>query len=162
MKINLFIPFIGLAMMIGSCSGGAGDQQSSHEAAGAPSGPEEPGEPWKSGQLMEPAELAKVISDAEAVKPIIYSIGPAGDIKGNRTMGPAEDPANLERLKASVSELERDADILLYCGCCPFVNCPNIRPAFQLLNDMGFTNHRLLNLSENIKVDWIDKGYPMD
>jgi hypothetical protein len=27
------------------------------------------------------------------------------------------------------------------------------------LNDMGFKNHKLLNIPQNIKVDWIDKGY---
>jgi hypothetical protein len=27
---------------------------------------------------------------------------------------------------------------------------------------MGFTHPRLLNLSHNLKADWIDKGYPME
>ena len=43
----------------------------------------------------------------------------------------------------------------------PYKNCPNVRPAFTLLNEMKFTNHKLLDLPANLKVDWIDKGYPM-
>ncbi len=43
---------------------------------------------------------------------------------------------------------------------CTIANCPNIRPAFSLLNEMKFTNHKLLDIPKNIKVDWIDKGFP--
>jgi hypothetical protein len=60
-----------------------------------------------------------------------------------------------------LSTLPKDANIVIYCGCCPFVKCPNIRPAFTLLNKMGFKKHKLLNLSHNVKTDWIDKGYPV-
>ena len=52
-------------------------------------------------------------------------------------------------------------NIVIYCGCCPFKDCPNIRPAFSLLNSMKFTNHKLLNLPLNLKTDWINHGYPM-
>jgi alkanesulfonate monooxygenase len=38
--------------------------------------------------------------------------------------------------------------------------CPNIRPAFSLLNEMKFTHAHLLNLEHNIKTDWVAKGYP--
>lgn len=59
------------------------------------------------------------------------------------------------------NNLNRNTEIVLLCGCCPFEHCPNIRPSFELMNEMKFTNHKLLNLSHNLKVDWIDKGYPM-
>jgi hypothetical protein len=52
--------------------------------------------------------------------------------------------------------------VVIYCGCCPFRNCPNIRPAFNLLKEKGYTKPRLLNLKQNLKVDWTDYGYPMD
>jgi hypothetical protein len=35
-----------------------------------------------------------------------------------------------------------------------------VRPALALLQQMKFTNYHLLNLPHNIKVDWIEKGYP--
>jgi len=118
-------------------------------------------ENWSAEQLMEPSRLSKILNDPQKPKPIIYSIGPGGNIKGSIEMGPAHEKENLLKFKMELSKLPKDADIVIFCGCCPFVHCPNIRPAFQLLNEMKFTNHKLLNLSHNLKVDWIDKGYPM-
>jgi hypothetical protein len=60
-----------------------------------------------------------------------------------------------------LEKLPKDASIVVYCGCCPYRSCPNVRPAFNLLNSMGFKNHKLLDLPQNIKVDWIDHGYPV-
>lgn len=119
-------------------------------------------EPWTEKQLMQPAELANILNNSASKKPIIYSIGPAGLIKNAIDIGDAHEAENLEKLKAKVSKLPPNADIVIYCGCCPFDKCPNIRPAFKLLNEMKFTNHKLLNLPQNLKVDWIDQGYPMN
>jgi hypothetical protein len=119
-------------------------------------------EPWKESQLMAPAELAQLINDPSAEKPVIFSIGPGAYIKGSIDIGPARETANLEKLKQQLSKLPKNRQIVIYCGCCPFVHCPNIRPAFALLNEMHFTRHRLLNLASNLKVDWLDKGYPQN
>jgi len=118
-------------------------------------------EPWKPGQLMEPKDLAAIINDPSAPQPLIINIGPAGSIKNATNIGPASKKENLDKLKSLLSKEKTDRDIVIYCGCCPFKNCPNIRPAFKLLNEMKFTNQKLLNLSQNLKADWIDKGYPM-
>lgn len=118
-------------------------------------------EPWKENQLMPPAELAKIINDKNAHQPIVFSIGPGAIIKGSIDIGPAQEKESLTKLKNELAKLPKDANIIIYCGCCPFEHCPNIRPAFQLLKEMKFTNQRLLSLQKNIKVDWIDKGYPL-
>lgn len=117
-------------------------------------------EPWNENQLMPPSDLANVINNGKA-QPIIFSIGPGAIVKGSIDIGPAKEKENLKKLKEALSKLPKDTGIVIYCGCCPFQHCPNIRPAFQLLNKMKFTNHKLLNLPKNIKVDWIDKGYPV-
>jgi thiosulfate/3-mercaptopyruvate sulfurtransferase len=117
-------------------------------------------EPWKAGQLMAPSDLAAILNNANAKKPIVYSVGPGALIKGSIDMGPAHEKENLDKLKAALSKLPKNADIIIYCGCCPFDRCPNIRPAFSLLNEMQFTNARLLNLEHNIRTDWVAKGYP--
>lgn len=117
-------------------------------------------EPWKTTQLMPPSELAAVINDSNAEKPVIFSIGPAAIIKGSIDIGPAQENEALKELKKQLSLLPKNAKIVIYCGCCPFEHCPNIRPAFELLNKMKFVNSKLLSLPKNIKVDWIDKGYP--
>jgi len=117
-------------------------------------------EPWNSQQLLQPGDLAKVLTDSKSPQPIVFSIGPYAIIKNSIEIGPTMEKRNLEKLKQQLSKLPKDANIVIYCGCCPFGNCPNIRPAFRMLNEMGFKNHKLLNLSHNVKVDWIDFGYP--
>ena len=124
--------------------------------------PQNSNESWTEKQLMNPADLAKIVSDSSAKKPYIYSIGPAGMIPYSIAIGDAKEQENLEKFKIQLNKLPKDADIVIYCGCCPFKDCPNIRPAFKLLNEMKFTNHKLLNLPKNLKVDWIDKGFPMN
>lgn len=119
-------------------------------------------EPWTEKQLIQPQELAKIIIDCNKPETYIFSIGPMGFIKNTIDIGEGKDKKNLEKLKKELSKLPKDANIVIYCGCCPFKDCPNIRPAFALLNKMKFTNHKLLNLPKNLKVDWIDKGYPMN
>lgn len=116
-------------------------------------------EPWAEAQLMEPADLNRILLDSTAEKPVVLSIGFGGGIPGSVEMGPAKDETSLEKLKTTVAGLPKDKAIVIYCGCCPFANCPNVRPAFNLLNNMGFTNHKLLNLRDNFKTDWIDKGF---
>ncbi|HEX9509722.1 MAG TPA: rhodanese-like domain-containing protein [Puia sp.] len=118
-------------------------------------------DPWKPSQLLAPADLANTINDPKAQQPIIFSIGPGALVKGSIDMGPARDSVNLNKFKLQLSKLPKDALIVIYCGCCPFEHCPNIRPAFTLLNDMKFTRHKLLNIEHNIKTDWINKGYPV-
>lgn len=118
-------------------------------------------EPWTQTQLLEPADLAKTLNNAQASQPYVFCIGPQAVIKGSIDIGSTRDPANLDALRAQLNKLPKDANIVIYCGCCPFDRCPNIRPAFELLNKMDFKNQKLLNLPHNIKVDWIDHGYPV-
>lgn len=118
-------------------------------------------EPWTGKQLMPPAELADAINAGKGADYHIFDIGPSGEIQGAVHIGEGRNPANIGKLRAELDKLPKDAQVVIYCGCCPFKNCPNVRPAFELLNEMGFTNHKLLNLSNNLKTDWIDHGYPM-
>ena len=117
-------------------------------------------EPWTAAQLMAPADLAAILENPNAQKPLIYSVGPGALIKGSIDMGAAHEKENLDKLKTALSKLPQDAEIVIYCGCCPFDRCPNIRPAFKLLNEMKFTHAHLLNLEHNIRTDWVAKGYP--
>ena len=118
-------------------------------------------EPWKPDQLMESKDLAAIINDTSSPQPLIISVGPSGLIKNAINIGPTSKKENLDNLKKLLSKEKKDRQIVIYCGCCPFQNCPNIRPAFSLLNEMKFTNHKLLNLSHNLKADWINYNYPM-
>src|SRR3989344_5471936 len=74
------------------------------------------GEPWKKEQLMEASELAVIINNPNAKKPIIYSVGPGADIKGSIEMGAAQEKENLDKLKIALGKLDKDAEIVVYCG----------------------------------------------
>ena len=119
-------------------------------------------EPWTPDQLMQPEKLAAIMNDSTEVKPLIISVGPVDLIKGAIKTGPAKEKENLKELKNLLSKEDRKREIVIYCGCCPFKDCPNIRPAFSLLTEMKFTNRKLLNLPRNLKIDWINHGYPMN
>ncbi len=114
---------------------------------------------WTKEQMMEPSQLAALLKEGKNL-PIIYSVGPGATIPHSVHIGMTNDEANLASLKKHISALPKDAGIVLYCGCCPFEHCPNVRPAITAMKEQGFTNYKLLNLPKNLKTDWIDKGYP--
>lgn len=114
---------------------------------------------WTNDQLMDPAMLAKKITEGKNV-PLMISVGPMALIPHSIDMGPASEEKGLVTLKDSLSKLSKDKDIVIYCGCCPFERCPNVRPAIDLLKQMKFSKYHLLNLPVSIKANWIDKGYP--
>lgn len=118
-------------------------------------------ENWTPDQLVEPATLAATIQSGKDL-PLIYCIGPGVVIPHSINIGMTEDKKNLEKFKEAITKLPRNSDIVIYCGCCPFERCPNVRPAIALLQQMKFTNYHLLNLPHNIKTDWISKGYPQE
>jgi hypothetical protein len=117
-------------------------------------------ENWTAEELIEPAELAKVIEAGKDL-PVIISVGPGAPIPKSIDIGMVKDQENIDKLKTELSNQSKEASIIIYCGCCPYDHCPNVRPAIAILKDMKFTNFRLLNLPKNIKADWIDKGYPV-
>ncbi len=115
-------------------------------------------------QLVEPEELAKLVS-AKGEKPLLIHVGfhvlyLQAHIPGSEYIGPARDAGGLEKLRARVKSLPRNTFIVIYCGCCPWDHCPNVKPAHDALVAMGFTNVKVLHVADNIGTDWRDKGYP--
>ena len=116
---------------------------------------------WTQDQLMDPAKLSTTIKENKNI-PVIFSIGPGAIIPHSKDIGAIKEPENLKKFKAELGKLPKNAQVIVYCGCCPYEHCPNVRPAIQLLKEMKFTNYKLLDLPRNIKVDWINKGYPVE
>jgi hypothetical protein len=116
---------------------------------------------WENNQLMQPADLVALLGRSKARKPVVYNIGFVGDIESAKKIGAASKKEGLGNLEKEVKTLPKNTEIVVYCGCCPFEHCPNVRPAYTLLQGMGFKHARILNLPTSIKADWIDKGYPM-
>jgi hypothetical protein len=40
--------------------------------------------------------------------------------------------------------------------------CPNVRPAYKRLKDLGFTRVRVLILPTNFQTDWAARGYAVE
>lgn len=119
-----------------------------------------PAEPWRPEQLMPTRVLAEKIEKNQTAKMVIISVGPDAVIKGSVDNGPGRDPQNIAKLKTYLQSVPKDKEVVIYCGCCPFDRCPNIRPAFAALVEMGFKHAKLLDIPKNVKVDWLDKQYP--
>lgn len=115
---------------------------------------------WKKEDLVKPADLAKKLNENVDL-PVIYNIGPSPIIPHSIDIGMLNEEKNLAEFKKQISKLSRSASIVVYCGCCPYEHCPNTRPAIAMLQRMDFTNYHLLDLPNNIKTDWIAKGYPV-
>lgn len=113
---------------------------------------------------MEPEELMKVLA-TKGEKPLLIHVGfhvlyLQAHIPNSEYIGPTRDPAALDQLRARVKSLPRNKFIVIYCGCCPWDHCPNVKPAHDALVAMGFTNVKVLHVADNIATDWIDLGYP--
>ena len=122
--------------------------------------------PWTTAQIEQPASLAARMKD-KAGGPVIIQVGfealyRSNHITKSEYAGPASTAQGLEVLRKKLSAIPRDADLVLYCACCPFDKCPNVQPAFKLARDMGFTKMRVLMIEKNLQDGWISKGYPTE
>jgi hypothetical protein len=115
---------------------------------------------WTKDQLMQPAQLASILSNKNE-KIIIISVGPFNTIPGTVSVGMTGKQEGLDKFKTQLVSMKKNTKLVIYCGCCPFEHCPNVRPAIDVLKTMNFTDFYLLNLPDNFKKDWIDKGYPV-
>lgn len=119
-------------------------------------------DPWSNSDLVQPKDVAANLS-----KPLLIHVGfpvlyRSAHIKGSEYAGPGSKAEGIELLKKVVANQPKDREIVLYCGCCPWEKCPNMRPAFAALKEMGYTRVKAMVVPENLKADWIDKGYPTE
>lgn len=116
--------------------------------------------------LVQPEELLKALH-AKGEKPIVLMIGfkvmyAQAHIPGAEYIGPGGEERGLTALRERAKTLPRKRSIVLYCGCCPWVHCPNIDRAFKLLRELGFSNVKVLYIPFNFGEDWLKKGYPIE
>lgn len=120
-----------------------------------------------SSQLISPDELAKVLRSSKGEKPLMIQVGShvlysQAHIPGSEYIGPAASEDGLQRLRKRVEPLSRNKFIVIYCGCCPWSHCPNVKPADDALQALGFSNVKVLYMANNFGTDWVDKGYPVE
>jgi hypothetical protein len=121
-------------------------------------------DPWTEDEIIQPAELAKRMAGAApaivcVAFPTLYK---QRHIRGAKFAGPGGKPAGIKELEAAAAAIAKDSEVVIYCGCCPMKDCPNIRPAYEALKRLGFTKVRVLNIPNNLHNDWITKGYPAE
>ncbi|HEV1996071.1 MAG TPA: hypothetical protein VGR03_17190 [Candidatus Acidoferrum sp.] len=123
-------------------------------------------DPWTSAQVLKADDFAREVSDKNGPSSTIVYVGfrtlfAGGHISGASFHGSASTEQGLAELKKWADGLPRTTNLVIYCGCCPFDKCPNFRPAFAALSNMGFKKLRVLVLPTNFATDWVDKGYPI-
>ena len=114
-----------------------------------------------------PQALVRELAGPAASKPLVVCVGfnflyESAHVPSSLLYGPARETAGLKSLEAAAQGWPRDRGVVLYCGCCPFKQCPNIRPAFEALKRMGFTRLRVLELDPDFRTDWLQKGLPVE
>ena len=119
-------------------------------------------DPWTPRQTIQSEALAKDLASPE-----ILMVGPrilynGAHIIGAAYAGPAGTAEGLDILTKAVARIPKDRAVVIYCGCCPMDKCPNVRPAFQKLKELGYQSVKVLIIPTNLHDDWIAKGYPVE
>lgn len=117
-------------------------------------------------RLINPEDLVKLLQTSAKEKPLMIQVGShvlfaQAHIPESEYIGPASSESGLQQLRKRVESLPRTKLIVLYCGCCPWSHCPNVKPADDALHAMGFTNVKVLYIPDNFGANWVDKGYPV-
>jgi rhodanese-related sulfurtransferase len=122
-------------------------------------------DPWQASDLIQPADLAARLKGA-GPKPVMLYVGYPALYHGAHLpdaifAGPAGKADGLALLKTEAAKAGKQAEIVIYCGCCPLPVCPNLRPAFRTLRESGYKNVKVVLMPTNLSTDWISKGYPI-
>jgi thiosulfate/3-mercaptopyruvate sulfurtransferase len=125
-----------------------------------------PDEPWTPAQTIQPTNLVKELEQEKDPLPTVIYVGvktlyAGAHIPGAVYRGAGSTEQGLSELKKFAATLPKNADVVLYCGCCPLEKCPNLRPAFSALKEIGFVRLRVLILPTSFNADWVEKGFPV-
>jgi thiosulfate/3-mercaptopyruvate sulfurtransferase len=119
------------------------------------------------GPLVSADALAARLDDVKSGKIAVFYVGPdalfgRGHVPGARNVGEVSTEPGRRALIDALAKLPPETEIVVYCGCCPYKNCPNVRPASAVIREAGRTNARVLDLPTRFATDWADKGYPVE
>lgn len=117
-------------------------------------------------ELINPNELVSILQSSKGEKPLLIQVGShvlysQAHIPASEYIGAASSESGVAQLRKRVEGLPRNTFIVIYCGCCPWSHCPNVKPAHDALHAMGFTRVKVLYIANNFGADWVDKGYPV-
>jgi hypothetical protein len=120
-----------------------------------------------SGSLIEPDSLKALLAHRKKGEMLIIHTGPSalykkGHIPGSVSVGEVGDSAGAATLKEKLAHTPPEKEIVLYCGCCPWPKCPNIRPAYAMAREMGLKKVKVLDIPNSFRIDWEKKGLPVE
>lgn len=124
-------------------------------------------EGWSDSDLIQPKQLADRLANKNSPRAFILHVGfnvlyKSKHIPGSLYAGPGNKPEGLELLKSTVASIGKDREIILYCGCCPWDQCPNMKPAVALLRQLGYKNVKAVLIEKNFAANWVQMGYPVE
>lgn len=119
------------------------------------------------GPTIAPAALAARMNEVAAGKIAVLYVGPdalfeRGRIPGARKIAEAGSAAGRRAVADAIAAIPKETEVVVYCGCCPVKNCPNVRPASAAIRASGRANAHVLDLPTRFATDWADKGYPVE
>jgi len=121
-----------------------------------------PADPWTAAQTVQPAAFAAELKQEKDPAPTVIYVGVHTLYNGahiqegsSRSTEPhSNSSARSLRIASGPQSLPRRSQ--------GREKCPNIRPAFSALQQMGFTRLRVLILPASFAKDWVEKGYPIE
>jgi len=123
-------------------------------------------DPWRPTDLLDASTAAAKLKARPADQPLLQvgfqALYKSVRVTGAKYAGPGATAEGIANLEQQVKGVPTDRAILLYCGCCPWEKCPNIRPAFKKLHDLGYTNVQVVKIPTNLHTDWVEPGYPVE
>jgi thiosulfate/3-mercaptopyruvate sulfurtransferase len=124
-------------------------------------------DPWRANELFDAATIATELKSKPLDQPLILQVGFQSLYKSVRIpqakyAGPGSTVEGMANLEQQVKGVAKDRAILIYCGCCPWEKCPNIRPTVVKLHELGFTRIQVLKIPTNLHTDWVEPGYPVE
>lgn len=119
------------------------------------------------GPLLAPSALAARIDEIRAGKIAVLYVGPdvlfgRGHVPGAKKLGPVESEEGRRALADALAKVPPESEVVVYCGCCPYRSCPNVRPASAAVRALGRTKAYVLDLPTRFATDWVEKGYPVE
>lgn len=117
-------------------------QSSSSARDGQASSPVASAAAIPTAQLIQPEELAAVLRTSKSPKPLILQVGfrvlyVQAHVPGSEYVAASSSANGAQQLRERVNKLPRNQALVLYCGCCPWSHCPNVQPAYELLQRYG-------------------------
>lgn len=130
--------------------------------------PQQPGgtQDFPLASILDPNQVAALLSNP-GEKPTVICVGfkflyDSAHIPGSLYLGAAREAAGLAALEKWAGAAPRNKTVALYCGCCPWDKCPNVRPAYNALKKLGFSQLKVVRMNQDFARDWVQKGLPTE